>query len=303
MIRKIFTQENVSRLPVRPGLVNRVREFEDENYFAYFINGWTQRWRFVQEPIKPLKYPEFYDVAINNKCHGHCSYCYIEALPTGRNYDDIILKAEKFFGSMTLNQRPFQIAVGGAGEPTLHPEFPEFMEAIRKMQIVVNYTTNGMHLGNRVLDATVKFAGGVAVTAHFHLKWERAVEKLLDAGVETNLHLIPMTDDMTPFREIINKYSGRVKYFVILPYQAVGFGKPIDNAKVNSALFEFVESLPTMENIAWGAYFYNDLKGKPQYNLSLYRDGVFGKYLDMDGNMSLYRSSFEWDKPIQTNIL
>ena len=110
----------------------KVRQFPQENYKGIFLNGKTMRLQYdTSKPIQELEYPEFMDVAINNKCYGACSYCYIEAVHTGKNYENVPQKIHDYFGSLTENQRPFQVAIGGAGEPTLHPEFPEILKAFR----------------------------------------------------------------------------------------------------------------------------------------------------------------------------
>ena len=70
---------------------------------------------------------------------------------------------------MNSNQKPFQIAIGSQGEPTIHPEFIAFLQTIYELGIVPNYTTNGITLasGNKeLLDATEKYCGGVAVSSN-----------------------------------------------------------------------------------------------------------------------------------------
>ena len=57
----------------------RIRKFEESNYKGIHLNGKTIR--IALDPTKPiteLEYPEFYDVKINSKCFGKCSYCLTE---------------------------------------------------------------------------------------------------------------------------------------------------------------------------------------------------------------------------------
>ena len=121
----------------------------------------------------------------------NCHFCYTSAIKNGINYSNLTEKIEKWFGSLDKNQRPFQVAIGGGGEPTLHPEFPLAVEKFRELGIMPNYTTNGMHLTDEVMDATIKHCGGVAVSCHPHLDkvWKNAVKKLTNAGIRTNLHI------------------------------------------------------------------------------------------------------------------
>jgi hypothetical protein len=93
---------------------------------------------------------------------------------------------------MSLNGRPFQVALGGSGEATARPEFAEALQAFREIDIVPNYTTNGMHLSDPILQATLKYRGRVAVSCHPHLerRWREAVKKLSLLTIKLNLHVV-----------------------------------------------------------------------------------------------------------------
>jgi organic radical activating enzyme len=285
----------------------RKRVFSDSNYAALFSpSGKTVHWRICDSnDYTELQYPELYDVAINSLCAGRCQYCYISSTPRGKNYDNVVGKATQYFGSMSMNERPFQIAIGGAGEPTMHPDFPEFMKTIRGLGIMPNYTTNGMHLSNTVLDATEEYAGGVAVTTHAHLEkyWRVAIKKL--CGItKLNLHFIPMSiNDVDTMLNIANEYRDVVEYFVVLPYQAIGFGEPIDMEPVYTYMFDRLHEVDNLNQFAYGAYFYNQLKKRDWINADLYEHGLFSKYLDMDGNMTLFKSSYDWQTPLLEGLL
>ena len=170
----------------------KTRIAPEHNYKAVFFGGKTMRFQLKpQKPITELTYPEFYDVAINSRCFGACPYCYVMATHEGHNYSSILEKITEFFGSMSANERPFQVAIGGAGEPTLHPKFIDVLRLFKSLGIMPNYTTNGMHLTDKVVAPTEEYAGGVAITCHPHLEkhWRRAVDKL--AGrTRLNLHII-----------------------------------------------------------------------------------------------------------------
>ena len=79
-----------------------------------------------------------------------------------------------------MNERPFQIAIGGAGESTIHPDWVEFVKCVKDMEIMPNYTTNGMHLSNEIIRATEDYCGGVAISWHPHISktFDKAVLKL-----------------------------------------------------------------------------------------------------------------------------
>jgi len=281
----------------------RIRVFPEENYKGIYVNGKT--FRIALDPNKPiseLKYPEFYDVKITDQCFGLCPYCYMDSRPEHVFYDKVVSKIQKFFGSMTDNEKPFQVAIGG-GEPT---ECPEFFDVLRKFDalgITPNYTTNGMWIQRgtdfvySVLDATKKYCGGVAVSCHPHLSdyWELAADVFADNDVKLNFHLIISDKNSSDdFKEIYEKWKKSVDYFVLLPYSSQGRA---ENKEID---WEYLVSvLPKdMSKIAFGANFYHYLKKDPKaFSVSLYEPESMSKFLDLK-DMKIYPSSFLLDDPL-----
>jgi len=275
----------------------RKRRFEEENYQAIFNDGITLRFAIdPSKPILPLRYPEIEDVAINSKCFANCNYCYVSALKSGINFDNIVEKIQDHYGNLILNERPFQIALGGAGEPTLHPDFPEVLKTMHELQIMPNYTTNAMHLSKKVVDATKLYSGGVAISCHPHLEkiWRKGIDTLTNAGIKTCLHIIlgePGSNDN--FWKIYST-TKNIHYYVVLPYMAVGRAKQIDVEKEWDLFFE--EALIRKPNdISFGALFYDYfLKNREimnKINLSIYEPEVLSGYRIMDNSYKLLRKS------------
>ena len=198
----------------------KVRIDKTANYKAVFFNGKTIRQRL--DPSKPItapKYAEIEDVSINSKCLASCHYCYTSALKSGSNFDNIIIKAHRVWGIREENDKPFQIAIGGAGEPTMHPMFSEFCETVKSIGIMPNYTTNGMHLSEEVLRTTEDVCGGVALSWHPHIEkvYHKAIEKLSRLNTKLNTHII--LGDEKSFQDlklIYEKYNHLLDYLVIL---------------------------------------------------------------------------------------
>jgi len=281
----------------------RSRIQSKSNYASVFINGSTIRMPIsdTNKEITELEYPEFYDIGINTKCLANCSFCYTDAKVNGVNFENVVDKIQKFFGSMTQEQRPFQIALGGSGEATLHPEFIEVLKTFDELGIVPNYTTNAMHLTEEVLDATKQYCGGVAVSLHPHLVkvWRKGIDKLIERGIKTNVHIIISDkESIDLFKEIYAEYNGKIDYFVLLPYMAVGRATP----KVIE--YEYLEKslrdIQDQSNIAFGANFYEFLKITSSVKVSLYPPEIMSKYLIFDDHISLYNNSFEM-KPVAYN--
>lgn len=270
----------------------KIRIFPEQNYKGIFLNGKTLRIALdPDKPILELEYPEFYDVKITNKCNGNCEYCYQDSKSENTHFKNILKKASNYFGLMSENERPFQVAIGG-GNPNEHPDFIKLLELFTTLDIMPNYTTNGMGMTDEIYEATKKYCGGVAISTHKHLKeyWEPVVKRLNKEGIRVNLHhIISDKKSVDELSELFEKYKDIVDYIVLLPYMVVGRAskKEIDY----DALTELLKNIDTSK-IAFGANFYEYLKNtKLNLDVSLYEPEIMSKYLDMS-DMTLYNSSF-----------
>jgi hypothetical protein len=290
----------------------RIRELPCSNYKATFCNGHT--FRFAIDPAKEITeipWPEFYDVALNTKCktgrtkilqkdgsRQNCFYCYAASSLNGEYFPDVASRVRKFFEQMDLSQRPFQWAIGGSGEPLEHPEFWSVCEVGVELDIVPNYTTNGMLVTDEVVSRTKELCGGAAVTCHDHMEpfWRRAIRRFEEGGVKINLHhIVSDKESIDKFAGIYREYKNCVDYFVLLPYMNTGhameFPRVVDYAYLEAALDEVFDE----SKIAFGANMYEWLvKKQNKYGVSLYPPEIFSKYAVFDGDTpSLYNNSFD----------
>lgn len=282
----------------------RTRKEISANYSAVFINGKTIRVPLdPSKPITELRFPEFYDISPGTKCDGGCPYCYAGATKSGVHFTHLAEKIYNFFGRMALNQRPFQVAVGGGQEPLGNPEFWEMMQAFRDLQIVPNYTTNGMFVNDTVVALTQELAGGVAVTLHPHLErfWRKALETFAKAKVKLNVHTIisdAVSVDHTA--KLYEEYaqSGMVDYFVLLPYMPFGHAKNAPKTIAYDYFYSWLTTIYKAGKVAFGANFYNFIrKHSREFSVSLYPPEIFSKYLMLDDRMEVTNNSFE-KKPV-----
>jgi hypothetical protein len=275
----------------------KTRCFPEHNYKATFFDGETLRFAIdPQQPIGELEYPEFYDIKITNKCPGKCNFCYQDSKKDDSHYENVVEKVNKFFGAMTENQRPFQVAIGG-GEPTLHPDFIKILKAFHELGIMPNYTTNGMWKDkifskrHRLLKGTKEYCGGVAVSCHPHLKnyWEWASMAYNNMEIMLNFHIIISDkESIDYFSGIYDKWNEKVKCFVLLPYTALGRAEPkeIDWDYL-------VTKLPSdVSKIAFGANFYPYLQKTPEIDVNLYEPEIMSKFISLEGSGKMYKSSF-----------
>jgi hypothetical protein len=273
----------------------KTRTFQEHNYRAIYHNGKTMR--IALDPSKPigeLGFPEFMDVKITSHCEGGCGYCYQSSVQSAQRHTGLVKRFTEFFSGFSVNQLPFQLAFGG-GEPTSHPEFSDLMRASNALGMVPNYTTNGMWaLSSKradVLSATVEHCGGVAVSTHPHLEkhWRSATDALLSESVHTNLHIIiGNRSSIDKFSEIYREYTGRVKYFVLLPLSASG--RSTEEFSDWDYLSASINGSPS--DIAFGANFHPYLsRDHGRFNVSIYEPESMSAYLDLE-TMKVYRSSF-----------
>jgi MoaA/NifB/PqqE/SkfB family radical SAM enzyme len=275
----------------------RIRIDRDANYRAIFNEGKTLRLRI--DPTKPIGTPktaEIEDVAINNKCFANCSYCYTSATKHGQNFDNILEKARNVWGFKDENERPFQIAIGGAGEPTIHPGFIAFLKEVHDLGIVPNYTTNGMHLSNDDIEATRKYCGGVAVSYHPHIKnvFTKAIHKLKDA-TRLNAHVIVGDrKSYADLQSIYETFKDDLEYIVVLPYQAAGRGVAINTHETWIETFRWIAGLPEdrQQQFAFGALFYPwMLENKVPLDIDIYEPEIYSGYRIFDDSYRILRKS------------
>jgi len=280
----------------------KIREFKKNNYKGIWFAGKTIRIALdPRKPITELKYCEFYDVKLTDKCFGKCPFCYMDSQESGQHFEDVIQKIKDYFIPMSTNERPFQVAIGG-GEPTESPDFIETLKTFKDLGIEPNYTTNGMfvNLNNEIstgkelaiLDATEKYCGGVAVSCHEHLfnHWTTAANVFSERNIKLNFHII-ISDKASVdyFCEIYDNWKDKIDYFVLLPYGNQGRAphKDIDWKYL-------VSKLPIDQSqLAFGANFYPYLlKGGHGIKVSLYEPEILSAYLDLK-DMKVYKSSFD----------
>ena len=273
----------------------KIRQDISANYKSIFFEGKTIRMRLNNtKPILTPTTPEIEDVAINSKCFANCSYCYTSATKEGANFTNIVDKAHLVWGSLPENQRPFQIAIGGAGESTIHPDWVNFVKEVKSLDIMPNYTTNGMHLSKEILKATEDYCGGVAVSYHPHipLVFAKALQTLSEIKTRLNVHVIlGDAESFDALQSIYYTYADILDYIVVLPYQAAGRGKAIETKQVWLDAFEWINTVESSK-FAFGALFYNFLlENNIALNMSIYEPEIYSGYRMMDDSFNLLRTS------------
>ncbi len=132
--------------------------------------------------------PELIDISITNWCDRGCAICYRRSNTHGRHMS---LLAYRSILSQAAKIGVMQVALGG-GNPNQHPSFLKILQVTREdYGVVPTYTTNGRGLTRQIVEASLKYCGAVAVTAHTpYNEMASAVRRLVAAGVRTNVHFV-----------------------------------------------------------------------------------------------------------------
>lgn len=200
------------------------------NHYFYFnkSNGLSFRTEYkgFSEPFWAEEGPELLDISITNYCEKGCSFCYRNSNVNGKHMDlndyESILRQLK-------DTYTYQIALGG-GNPNQHPEFVKILEMTRTVYgIVPSYTTNGMGLTEKVIEASKKYCGAVAVSYYEpQEEFVNAIEKLVNAGIKTNVHFLITSENVTKAIELLfspPKYLDGINAIIFLNYKPVGKNK------------------------------------------------------------------------------
>lgn len=256
----------------------KMREFPEYNYRAIWGNLKTIRVGTGVAKELPPDMAEFYDVGINTVCNAECDFCYVSAGHGGINYLDICETWEKWMNlyetveenGVIYTNKPFQIAIGSTGEPTIHPDFCKFLRTVYNTGVVPNYTTNGLiiakdsDLSARILATTQDYVGGVAVSLGnptIRPQAHRAISKLLTYG-NTNVnihHIISDKASVDEFYDTVARYKDSIYYHVLLPLMPSGRS----NKGIEPGVFEYLEEViqkHDIKNAAFGAHFVEYLK-------------------------------------------
>lgn len=287
------------------------RFFPEHNYNAIWCNLKTIRLGEGKALELPPAESEFYDVGINTKCNAECPFCYVSASSKGINYPNICETWKKWMDTfwekqehrILLTNKPFQIAIGSTGEPTIHPEFCDFLKTVYETGVIPNYTTNGIvfssktPLSEKIMEATRKYCGGVAVS--FGNKALReyarmAVRNLLTLGdVHVNIHhIISDKESVDEFITEWLRYGDKILYHVLLPLMPAGRS----DSGVEEGIWEYLEEMiqkHEIKNVAFGAHFIKYLRTS-KIKTWLYDEESFSKNVILTPNkVQITPSSFD----------
>jgi len=176
-----------------------------------------------------LDMPNMIDIGVMGHCKNKCPMCYQgdkdQPNMTFENYKKLMNEVKDVVN---------QVALGGRGDPNHHENFKEILEYTRKSNIVPNYTTSGIDITDNQVE-TSKMAGAVAVSDYQKDFTYISIDKLIRAGIKTNIHTIFSNQNAQRCIDMINGvdvWNGRVDLnklnaVVFLLFKPQGKGKSL----------------------------------------------------------------------------
>ncbi len=197
-----------------------------------------------------LYLPSLIDVGVMGHCKHKCEFCY-QGHSNKPN-----MKLEDFKSIIDqVKHHTNQVALGGRGDPNQHENFKEIVSYARKNGVVPNYTTSGINLTDEQVEIS-KMCGAVAVSDYGKSYTYKALEKLMDAKVKTNIHL--MFTNTLYFKSLKILYGSN-------PWQ-VRNGSLVDIDRLNAVIFLLFKPAGAGSKLGW----------RPtQYQFSTFAELVF----------------------------
>jgi len=179
------------------------------------INGYPDPFSF--------KMPSLLDVGIMGHCDNNCKICYQgskrEPNMSLDNYKTIIDSCKDYTN---------QIALGGRGDPNLHENFENIVKYTRENNVIPNYTTSGINLSQRQIEVSKEYCGAVAVSNYNKFFTFNAIDRLIKAGVKTNIHWVLSQDTYTDIMNTLsreNKWLEGINAIIFLLFKPKGKGE------------------------------------------------------------------------------
>ena len=187
--------------------------------------------------------PRRLSVELANICNLHCSYCF-------RSDDNLYSSHAEFF-SLELLRRVISEARAAAnvtrinftgGEPTLHPQFSQTLQAIGDAGLTVSFVTNGWHFervwpalqANRAAVSHVAFSvDGVTRENHDRWRGKGSFERLIRAFSRCYMSHLPFGIKIVVRRDVVDQLE-QIAIFA---------------ARMGAASLNFVHVMPTSDAV------------------------------------------------------
>jgi MoaA/NifB/PqqE/SkfB family radical SAM enzyme len=272
------------------------RHSKNYNFYGDTETGITMRWgNLINTNPEYAPWPELADISISNHCTKGCEFCY-----KGSTDNNSFMSVEEYEYVLSSLQSEkwgnvFQVALGG-GEPLEHPNFTEIIKKTYERGIVANFTTNGIHLEENIVNSIKNKVGAVAISVNKIQELNASKIKILtDAGIKTNIHFVLDNKSIHEAIEILkgtyNDLLNKINGVIFLTYKPAGRATIENCLAMDDSLTEFtslIENNTCTARIGFDACFVPVLMKYTNVNVD-YIDscecGFFSIYIDEELNV------------------
>lgn len=192
-----------------------------------------------------LDLPSLLDIGIMGSCKNKCPFCY-----QGRKNEPNMRLSDFKLIIDQVKHHTNQVALGGRGDPNKHESFKEIVEYARENGVVPNYTTSGIDLTNEEVEIS-KLCGAVAVSDYDKSFTYTALNKFMEAGIKTNIHLIFGAQTFEKCIKILHGYNpwkglidiDKLNGVIFLLFKPCGSGEQLKELVPNSYQMKVFSSL------------------------------------------------------------
>lgn len=177
-------------------------------------------------------FPNLLDIGIMGSCqHGRSGLCIKAGVQCYQNGLGIVQPNMSVVDYESILKQGkgklMQAAVGGRGDPNMHPQFEEILKLTREYSIVPNYTTSGLAITKEMVAATKRYCGAVAVSWYRSEYTMDALNAFVKAGCTTNIHYVLGKNSI---QEAIarlenNGFPKDIQAVIFLLHKPVGLGQ------------------------------------------------------------------------------
>jgi radical SAM protein with 4Fe4S-binding SPASM domain len=201
-----------------------------------------------QEPFMG-DFPHLLDIGIKGFCEhglsGKCleagTYCYQK----GAEYTAKDMSLDEYISIIKqCENKTFQVALGGRGDPDCHPDFESILKETRKHNIIPNITTSGFLFTKEKAQIIKHYCGAAAVSWYKTPYTYKAIDYLLEAGVKTNIHFILHNQSILEAIDLLERdaFPKGIRAVIFLLYKPVGYDRfDLVLKKDNPYLLRFFE--------------------------------------------------------------
>lgn len=224
------------------------RHIANYHFLADSKTGITFRWgKTLNDNPMFAPVPELADISISNRCSKGCNFCYKNSTSDGK-----VMTIDEYCQVLDSIRSPkygtvFQVAIGG-GEPLEHPDFLKIVEETDKRGIILNFTTNGRLLTQKMFAAIKGKVGAIAISTTSMAEWKAIKHTLKGSdGIKINIHYILSKTSIQEATQMVNgEYNELLRGInavVFLTYKPAGRGSKGSVLKEKKDIDAFIKTI------------------------------------------------------------